>query len=276
MSTYIGSACYGEEKVKLELFFNELSISGKESIGIEPAMALVNVYRALQKYDITVCRIDSKDNLKLFQMIQDIPDSINIKNFYFSFFRPPYESASVEQEQDEYFRHNWSYNDMPCMGLALASILNSAGLSICENEWNAPYISLMKDDAIETVRNICTKEHVDIHIPQLQSEREPELIETDLRIEDKKITLRHDHGMDVLAEFSKRLIRCPYVTGVINSLPFHPFERKFIRKIHEDGVIEIVLSWTDQKCGVVVKTTGRNIKETKRIGEILNEKYGSI
>ena len=254
----------------------ELSISGKESIGGASILALIRTYRTLREYDITTCRIDSIDNLRLFQMIQNMPDSLNIKNFYFSFFRPPYESASVEQEQDEYYSHNWSYGDRPCIGLALASILNSAGLSIYESEWNAAFIHLMKDEDIEIVRNICTNEHVDIHIPQLQSEGEPELIETDLRIEDKKITLRHDHGMDVLTEFSKRLIKSPYVISIVNSLPFNPSERKFIRKIRDDGLIEIVLPWTDQKYGVVVKTTGRNIKETKRISEILNERYGGI
>ncbi|MCI9296876.1 MAG: hypothetical protein HFI10_05480 [Lachnospiraceae bacterium] len=260
----------------MELFFNELSISGKENIGSESVLSLINVYRALRKYNITTCRIDSGDNLKLFRMIQNMPDSLNIKNFYFSFFRPPYESANVEQEQDEYYCHNWSYNERPCIGLALASILNSAGLSICENDWNAAFVHLRKDDDIKTVRNICTEEHVDIHIPQLQSEKESELVETDLQIEDKKIALRHDHGMAVLTEFSKRLIRCPYVIGIVNSLPFNPSERKFIRKVRDDGLIEIVLPWTDQKYGVVVKTTGRNIKETKRISEILSERYGNI
>lgn len=122
---------------------------------------------------------------------------------------------------------------------------------------------------------VCTEEHVDIHIPQLQLDEETELIETDLQ-EDKKISLRHDHGIDVLMEFSKRLVRCPYVVGVVNSLPFNPSERKFIRKIRDDGLIEIVLPWTDQKYGVVVKTTGRNIRETKRIGEIISERYGGI
>lgn len=134
----------------------------------------------------------------------------------------------------------------------------------------------MKDDDINTVRNICKEGHVDIHISQLQSDEEPELIETELQAKDKRISLRQDHGIDVLTEFSKRLIRCPYVIGVVNSLPFNPSERKFIRKIRDDGLIEIVLPWTDQKYGIVVKTTGRNIRETKRIGEIIDETYGGI
>lgn len=260
----------------MELFFNELSLTGIESIDNNSILELIKVYRSLRQYDVTTCRIGSTDNLKLLQMIQNIPNSLNIRNFYFSFFRPPYESAAVEQMQDEYFGHDWLYNDRSCIGLALASILNSVGLSIYTTNWNTAFVDIMKDDNINTVRNICTERHVDIHIPQLQFDEEPELIETDLQVGDKRISLRHDHGLDVLTEFSKRLVRCPYVVGVVNSLPFNPSERKFIRKICDDGLIEIVLPWTDQKYGVVVKTTGRNIRETKRIGEIINEKYGGI
>ena len=54
----------------MELFFNELSLKGKERIGVDCVSELVKVYRALRKYDITTCRIDSADNLRLFQMIQ--------------------------------------------------------------------------------------------------------------------------------------------------------------------------------------------------------------
>lgn len=260
----------------MELFFNELSLIGKESIDNNSILELIKVYRLLRKYDVTTCRISSTDNLKLLQMIQSIPDSLNIKNFYFSFFRTPYESASVEQMQDEYFDHDWFYDDSSCIGFALAAVLNSAGLSIYAAKWNTAFVDIMKDDSINTVRNICTERHVDIHIPQMQLDEEPELIETDLKAEEKRISLRQDHGMDVLTGFSKRLVRCPYVVGIVNSLPFNPSERKFIRKIRDDGLIEIVLPWTDQKYGVVVKTTGRNIRETKRIGEIINEEYGGI
>jgi len=59
-------------------------------------------------------------------------------------------------------------------------------------------------------------------------------------------------------------------------LPFNSYERKFIRKIREDGLIEIVLPWTDKGYGIVVKTTGRTIKETEMIGKIIMEEYGGI
>lgn len=188
-----------------------MSIEEKESIDGETVLAFAQIYQALRKYDITTCRIDSKDNHKLHQMIQMGSNFLNIRNFYFSFFRSPYESEMVEIKQNEYLEHEWSYHGKPCIGFSLAIILNSATLSIYEKTWNEPFIHIMKDGDIDIARNICTKQHIDIHIPQIQSDQEPELIECNLRAEDKEIVLRDDHGIDDLTNFSKRLIRCPYV-----------------------------------------------------------------
>ena len=158
----------------------------------------------------------------------------------------------------------------------MASILNSAGLSIYGVVWDVPFVHLMRDDIDISVRNICTERHVDIHIPQIQLDEEPELVESSLAVADKNISLRNDHGMDVLMDFSKRLLRCPYVIGIVNSLPFNPHERKFIKEVRNNGLIEIVLPWTDEGYGIVVRTTGRTIQETKRISEIIDERYGGI
>ena len=49
-----------------------------------------------------------------------------------------------------------------------------------------------------------------------------------------------------------------------------------IRRIRNDGLIEIVLPWTDEGYGVVVKTTGRTIRETKKISEIIEERYSGV
>lgn len=70
----------------MDLFFNELSIEGKENIDRACAMALADVYRTLMPYEITTCRIASEDHQKLHRMIQGMPDYLNIRNFYFSFF----------------------------------------------------------------------------------------------------------------------------------------------------------------------------------------------
>lgn len=260
----------------MDLYFNEFSIKNEEKITNNSIITLVRVYKALSKYNITTCRIGSGDNIKLFQLITSLPDSMNIKNFYFSFFRSPYESDVVEKIQDGYYEYNWTYKGQSCIGFALAFLLDSASLSIHTFDWNTPFVHFFKDDIPSEARNICCEEHVDMHIPQIQSEIEIELLKCDLKSDEKKIVLRNDHGMDVLEDFSKRLIRCPYLIGVVNSLPYNPYERKFIKRVRENGLIEIVLPWTDKGYGIVVKTTGRTIRETEKIAEIIEKEFGYL
>ena len=260
----------------MELYFNELSIKDKGDISYDDLRDIVNIYRELLKYNIRTCRIAADDNTKLFQMIGNVPDSMNVRNFYFSFFRSPYESEAAEESQDSYFEYSWTYNNEECIGFALAFLLNSASLSIHYGDFDTPYIEICRDADSTRVRNICKEEHVALHVPQILNIERTEPLKSDLQISDKKIILRNDHGMDVLEAFSKRLIRSPYLIGIINSLPYNPYERKFIKRIRENGLIEIVLPWTDEGYGLIAKTTGRTIAETKKIAEIIEEEFGYI
>ena len=99
------------------------------------------------------------------------------------------------------------------------------------------------------------------------------LIETEILPEDKSIKLRDDHGKDVLLKFSKRIVQLPYVTEIINSLTYNPFDKKFIRKVFPNGNIEIVLTKTDKGLGIIVGTTGRNKRETEEISKIFEKMF---
>lgn len=77
-------------------------------------------------------------------------------------------------------------------------------------------------------------------------------------------------------ELAQKIVKCKYVEKIVNSLPFNPHDRNFIRKVKEDGLVEIVMIWTDRKYGMVIKTTGRNIRETRKIAQIIQEKYGFV
>ncbi len=255
----------------MEIYFNELSIKNKSSVDYNAVQMIASAYKELSGSGITTCRIAAEDCHRLFQMIQALPESVNVRNFYFSFFRPPYESDAVEDMQDTYFSHSWQCGKEECVGLAFAFLLDSAGVSICGPDWNVPFVDILKDERRETVRNICSQEHVKLHFPRKQET--VSLIKTNLAVREKAIVLRDDHGADVLEKFSRRLIQSPYVTGVINSLPYNPNKRRFIKRIREDGLIEIVLPWTDEGLGIVVKTTGRTMQETEAIAKILEEEY---
>ena len=104
--------------------------------------------------------------------------------------------------------------------------------------------------------------------------RNVELVESTLLPEQKPSDVEGDHGQHLLKEHAKMLNRHPYVEGALTSLPFQPHSREYVLKIYDDGLLDIVLWWEDAGYSMRVKTTGRNVAETKEIAKILREKYG--
>lgn len=104
--------------------------------------------------------------------------------------------------------------------------------------------------------------------------RSVELVESPIQPEDKSSDVEGDHGQHLLKEHAKMLNRHPYVDGVLTSLPFKPHSREYVLKIYDDGLLDIVLWWEDAGYSMRIKTTGRNVAETKEIAKILREKYG--
>lgn len=102
----------------------------------------------------------------------------------------------------------------------------------------------------------------------------PHLRRSTEKPEKKDIHLRDDHGIDILNHWAKRLVNNPYVEAVANSIPFNPHTTNPMKNVHDNGLIELVLTKTDAGHGMVVKTTGRNKKETEEIASILLSRYG--
>ncbi|BAZ66651.1 CRISPR-associated protein, APE2256 family [Fischerella sp. NIES-4106] len=92
-------------------------------------------------------------------------------------------------------------------------------------------------------------------------------------LQKKQIHLRDDHGKDKLQAFAEDICGSPYVKKIINSLPFNPKQTNPIRRTKPNGIIEFVLTWTDQGLGLCIQTTGRNLAETNTIAIHLKEKY---
>lgn len=89
----------------------------------------------------------------------------------------------------------------------------------------------------------------------------------------KKYSFRDDHGKDKLIELWKRLRNCEYIENAINSLPFNSTGKEFVEKCFPDGKIHIRLNYTDAGYGMVIQTTGRTLRETERIGILINENF---
>ena len=260
----------------MEIYFNELSINNMSEITHEQIKAMTDSYKELRNNGVNTCRIGMAEHNYMIQMLKDTPDKRNVFNFYLSFFKTPFESEAVEMNQDEYFDNTCMYNNLECVGPAMAYILESVCFSIYHQEWSDSVFCIFKNEESVQIHNVSVGEHVRNHSEIFEKKKPVELIESCYGYADKEIDLRDDHGKDVLLEFSKKIIKSPYVDSVVNSLPFNPHDRKFIKKVHENGIIEIVLIWTDRKYGIAVQTTGRNIRETEKIAEILEEKYGYI
>ena len=104
-------------------------------------------------------------------------------------------------------------------------------------------------------------------------EQERRMIEQERRkIEQERNML--EPGKDELKKFAKKIVYSPYIVEIVNSLPFNPKQKDIIRKYYPDGKIEIVLTRTDAGYGIVVQTTGRNLRETKAISNIIKKKLG--
>ena len=197
-------------------------------------------------------------------------------SFLYAFLRPPSEGDSSEDDQAKYMQSQWRCDDEECFGLAMASILDTLAISIDHTPWNVPSVQISRDASPVDVRNCSRAEHVHVHEEWAESLTELELTTCDMPPEEKPIKLRDDHGVDVLQAFARRLLRSKYVVGVVNSLEFRPRSRRFIRHSTDDGIVELVLNWTDAGYGLAVQTTGRNRRETEEIAHRLESEFGHV
>ncbi len=87
------------------------------------------------------------------------------------------------------------------------------------------------------------------------------------------------YAADILGDIAFRKINLNGKYGRINK-PLYDVVTVSLARLNEEEcqklLYRIVLPWTDEGYGIVVKTTGRNIRETRRIGEIINERYGGL
>ena len=257
-----------------EIYFNELSVDDDMKWSHDDLRELGQVFLKLKEFGISTCRISAD---ALTELEVNLPRDYmgnNARILLHTMFKQPFESSAVEERQDEYYVHKWTYQGRECYGLALAFIIDSLSYSKTSPEWDKATLEICRDTVAVAVRNISNASHVREHSTWLESQIEPVLVKSSLLPEQKSIRLRDDHGKDKLEKFAKSLRRSPYVEKIINSSEFKPWTNKFISDIDENGVVELILVWEEQRCGIVVQTTGRNRRETEKIAKILEEKYG--
>lgn len=275
----------------MQLVFNELSeipLCNNKSEAYERVEKFVATYKASHRFGFNIIRcqhgidtIQLADDYTLGDYCNEPKFSRTVGTLLRGLFRAPY----IEENSDEenfYIENDFALQKegktIKPYGLAAAYIYSTVSIGFLSDDfWQQPVFELMiyPSESIHEVYCLSKKEHLeDIKVIGFIENKQPILlIESDIAPKDKKCELRNDHGKDVLTRFSKLIFQSKYVESVINSMPFNRFERNFIRRIYPDGKIEIVLTKTDQGLGMIVQTTGRNLRETTEIARILESKF---
>ncbi len=201
------------------------------------------------------------------------------RNSILALYRSPYCESKIENESDldnYHFENNeMGFESEICIGLSSAHILEIPSISLSTHTfWENENIEFFKNQnenvSVFNVPTILENPKLNEYV---ENNSTINLIETNILPKDKQIHLRDDHGKNILEDFAKRLVNSQYIIEIINSLPFNSHSIKFIRKCYSDGKIEIVLFWEDKGYGMVIQTTGRNLRETEAIAEIIKDKY---
>ena len=164
-----------------------------------------------------------------------------------------------------------------CLGLAAAHLYETLSVSL---QSGPTWTRNLLDITVE-VNGASTTEHVNNVFSRgcfviaaistmVDNLGELDLQETPIAINDKAIHLTSHHGQQELNALWNKLKKSPYVT---DALSIEWGGKRFIRKTYSSGAIEIVDNSTDEGYALLVQTTGRNMRETDAIAEILKERY---
>jgi hypothetical protein len=278
------------------LFLNELSIS---PLATDFTSAWERIYNFIITYksrptDIFETRICSDQYLGNIQLTPDLnlqafynnPKGRTLGSLLLGLTKHPYIDPDSPQENnfiESKFYILKNNEEIPSYGMAAAFLHKSIGISFKSEEfWENSTFTLLSvkpnnQKEIQSVLSVSCPSH--FQSPEFlrwqDTHTEVELIQSTLSYEMKNIHIRDDHGSDTLKSFAKKIVRSPYVIEVLNSLPYNPQEKNFIRAIKDDGLIELVLTSTDKGLGLIIRTTGRNLRETKSIASILKDEFES-
>ena len=278
----------------MTLVLNELSLYHKANSEFDARnlmKKLLLTSRKANTYDFRKLRVNKdfvqltlSENYTINDWLNDPQVRPDYKTLLLGLKRYPF-IAEGDESIETRFIENYYYLDMPHMqelhmleveGLAVAFLYNTLSISFETNEvWEKTEINLLEKttegNSCVCVKHISCPEHIDFHREWIESNRQVQLVKTDIPPAEKKINLRDDHGKDILKKLADKLVKSPYVIKVVNSLPFNPKWKHFIKEIYPDGKAEIILPWTDEGFGLVIQTTGRNRQETKKIADILEK-----
>ena len=113
----------------------------------------------------------------------------------------------------------------------------------------------------------------DILLTEYLENKETVLIEC--KEKDKIIDGGRHHDKEKVIKFGEKLIKNPYVCKILGSAEYESFKKEFILEIepqNQTGVIKIKIP-DEEKATILIKTSGRNYKETAKIAQILEQEF---
>ena len=275
----------------MELIFNEQSIipcASDLSTACSAVIQFIKTYKEAEKhefkrirYEKSFDRIGIAPNFTLNDFCCN-PKFKTLGGLLLGLARHPFiENNSPEESR---FVNNDFYIkrgdlEIQVEGLGITYLYKSIGISFCFNPFwkqikHRLYVRGSEAGEFDVVA-ISHPDHCNEadFIEHKELWKSIELVESQIDPVNKPIVLRDDHGKDKLLIFAHKLCHSPYVVEIVNSIPYNPHEKQFIRKVKENGLIEIVLTNTDKGLGLVLQSTGRNMQETIEIAKILEEQY---
>lgn len=202
-----------------------------------------------------------------------------------SMLQPPYIDDNSEEERT-YSLHTTKLvrdgQDIVADGFACAYYSSGFVVSFFSDDFwiqNTSFTLSVVED--ETGKKYCHKVFGISHIEQF---RDPKFMSwaignisikfppSGVSPESKNINLRDDHGKQTLQEFSRKIRKESYIVEIVNSLPFDP-KAKRKTMVRENALIDIRLLNTDNKIGIVVRTTAHNELEAIYMASDIERKY---
>lgn len=280
----------------MELVFNELSFRDykNDSVLIENFARLGVLFeKAKTKFGYShllfpanLATLQACEDKNFGEWLNTIPTKEKNKIFPIIFKRPfteEYLGDKTEALASYFFSsESLQIEQEYCDGLATADIMDIPAISLANHEvWLQGEINIFKETGTAPVeiqvKNLATEDFLNSEVFSEYSESisTVNLQPSSLSVEQKSknISLRDDHGKDILRRFAEKVIKNCYVNGIINSLPFNPNTSRFIKAVYKDGRVEVVLHWEDAGYGMVIDTTGRNFRETDEIAKLLRDEF---
>lgn len=278
----------------MELLFNELSIISPsankydanekmKTFSETAATARKKGFRNIRShYDSHQIELAGGYSLYNWLTSKNVPEIF--RNNLYGMIVLPFISEDDEEIEAKFVEANYFFEDAAngiskteCLGLASAYLYETLSISLQSNNvWtkNSLNISVESIDHthIESVRNVFSKECFGVKVISDFVEQLGSVVlqETLIAPDTKNLHLADHHGQKELKALWAKLKNSPFV---IEGRSTDWGGKRFIRKVEKNGVLEIVLVDSEKQYALWVQTTGTNLRETKAIAEILENRF---